>query len=414
MANLMLENRAVRITEPWRMLLFLLLAQLLVAFVGRSIGPLGVLIGEDLSLTKSQIGMLPAALFLGQAASSVPAGFLTDRFGSRRLLFLASFIVALGFITMTLFGEFWIVLLSVIMGGIGYGAMHPITNRGIIYWFPLKQRGTAMGVKQTGITAGSALASLILLPLGEVLGWKIVLQGACILLVIIGAISYLVYRDPPVQGGGNRPIGLIAFYKSMFKMIQNKALLLVSFSAMGLSGAQMCLNTYIVLFAYEKLGISLVLSGILLVISEVCGSLGRIIWGIISDTLFNGNRVLILQIITVLSAISSVTVALIPEVSFWTIAPIIGVFGFSISGFNGIWMNLASEIVPREQSGISSGVSITLGSMGVVIIPPIFGLIVDQTGSFTYGWLLITGMMIVVFSILCYLMVISKRIYKSA
>ncbi|MFB3167653.1 MFS transporter [Neobacillus sp. 179-C4.2 HS] len=97
MANLMVKNKAVHLSEPWRMLLFLLVAQLMVAFVGRSIGPLGVLIGEDLSLTKSQIGMLPAALFLGQAVASVPAGFLTDRYGSRKLLLMAAFCLGLGF-----------------------------------------------------------------------------------------------------------------------------------------------------------------------------------------------------------------------------------------------------------------------------------------------------------------------------
>ncbi|HZG72010.1 MAG TPA: MFS transporter [Chondromyces sp.] len=409
MLNLMLKNKAVLISEPWRMLLFLLLAQLLVAFVGRSIGPLGVLIGEDLSLTKSQIGMLPAALFLGQAFSSVPAGFLTDRFGSRKLLVMAAFCLGLGFLVMTFLGQFWAVLFLVTLGGIGYGSMHPITNRGIIYWFSLQQRGTAMGIKQTGVTAGSALAGLILLPLGAEYGWRPVLLGACILLLISGCVSYLLYRDPPNQVNSANSGGLVTFYKSMFNMLKNKPLMLVSVSAMGLNGSQMCLNTYLVLFAYEKLGIGLVLSGILFVISEVSGSLGRIVWGMISDFLFKGNRIVILLIITVLTAGSSLTVVLIPSASFWMMVPIVIVFGFSVSGFNGIWMNLATEIVPPEQAGISSGVSITFGSIGVILVPPIFGFMVDQTGSFTFGWLLITGMMIVVFFMLNYLLMMNKR-----
>ncbi|MGM0900308.1 MAG: MFS transporter [Bacillota bacterium] len=409
MSNLMVKNKPVFISEPWRMLLFLLLAQLLVAFVGRSIGPLGVLIGEDLSLNKSQIGMLPAALFLGQAFASVPAGFLTDRFGSRKLLVIAAFFLGLGFLVMTFLGQFWAVLLLVMLGGIGYGSMHPITNRGIIVWFPLNQRGTAMGIKQTGVTAGSALAGLILLPLGAVYGWRTVVLGPCILLLISGIVSYMLYRDPPVQAKSDNRGGLVSFYKSMFNMIKNKSLMLVSLSAMGLNGSQMCLNTYLVLFVYEKFGISLVLSGILFVISEVSGTFGRIAWGMISDFLFKGNRIVILLIITVLTAISSLTIALIPSATFWMLVPIVIVFGFSVSGFNGIWMNLASEIVPPEQAGISSGVSITFGSIGVMLVPPTFGLMVDQTGSFTFGWLFITMLMVLVFFMLSYLAIISKR-----
>ena len=84
--------------NPWRMLGFLLLAQLMVAFIGRSISPLGALIGTDLSLTKSQIGMLPAALFLGQAIVSLPAGFATDRIGSRTLLVVSALLMGGGYL----------------------------------------------------------------------------------------------------------------------------------------------------------------------------------------------------------------------------------------------------------------------------------------------------------------------------
>ncbi|MBG9450909.1 MFS transporter [Cytobacillus firmus] len=410
MSNSLAKKEFALTENPWRMLLFLLLAQLMVAFVGRSIGPLGVLIGEDLSLTKSQIGMLPAALFLGQAIISVPAGFLTDLAGSRKLLVLASALMGLGFLFMTLLHDFWLVLLLIVIGGIGYGSMHPITNRGIIYWFPLKQRGTAMGIKQTGITAGSALASLILLPLSVSFGWRFVLLTACILLLGGGFVSYHFYRDPPEleQAKGSR-MSLLQFYKSMFKMFKNKALMLVSFSALGLNGTQMCLNTYIVLFAYEQLKISIFLSGILLVISEVFGTIGRVSWGIISDRLFEGKRVVILIIITIITAMASTSAAVITSAPFWVMAPITALFGFAASGFNGIWMNLASELVPREQAGISSGISITLGSAGAIIIPPLFGLIVDKTGQFSSGWFLITGMMFIVFTLLTALSIMNKK-----
>ncbi len=389
-------------SEPWRMLLCLLLAQLLVAFIGRSIGPLGVLIGNDLSLTKSQVGMLPAALFLGQALASIPAGFITDQVGSRKLLLVISFCVSLSFLLMTFSMQFWLVLLLVVIGGLGYGSMHPVTNRGIIYWFPLNKRGVAMGIKQTGITTGSALAGLLLLPIGAAYGWRPTLAIACILLLIGGIVSFYFYKDPiskkksEIDGKS-----CSSFYLQMVTMLRNKRLMLVSISAMGLSGSQICLVTYIVLYSYEHLGISLFFSGILLVISEVSGSVGRVLWGIISDRLLNGNRVVVLMMITIISAVSSLIIALLPShTTFITMVPIIIVFGFSISGFNAIWMNLASEVVPREQSGISSGLSITLGSMGVILLPPLFGYIVDTFGNFTAGWLSITGIMIVVFLLL--------------
>jgi MFS transporter, ACS family, hexuronate transporter len=388
------------ISEPWRMLLCLLLAQLLVAFIGRSVGPLGVLIGEDLSLSKSQIGMLPAALFLGQALSSIPIGFVADQHGSKHLLLLISLCVGTSFIVMTLSHQFWLVLLLVVIGGLGYGAMHPVTNRGIIHWFTRTQRGFAMGIKQTGITSGSALAGLILLPLSGMYGWRHVVAIACVLLIVGGVVSYSYYHDS-IKKTNMETQNLSSFYSSMLKMMRNKPLMLVSISAMGLSGSQLCLVTYIVIFCYEYLHLSLFLSGVLLVISEVCGSVGRIVWGMISDRLFNGRRVIILMMISGIAGLSSMTLAFIPTyTSFWIMIPITMVFGFAISGFNAIWMNVASEVVDPEYSGLSSGFSITLGSVGVITLPPIFGFIVDHFGSFTSGWIMISGIMVVVFTLL--------------
>jgi MFS transporter, ACS family, hexuronate transporter len=395
--------------EPWKMLACLLLAQLLVAFIGRSVGPLGVLIGEDLELSKSQIGMLPAALFLGQALASIPVGFVVDQTGSKTLLLLISLCVGSSFILMTFSHQFGFVLLLVVIGGLGYGAMHPVTNRGIIHWFQRTQRGFAMGIKQTGITTGSALAGLVLLPLASVYGWRHVVAIACLLLIIGGVVAFTLYHDS-IKETNNQEESRVSFFYSMKHMLANKPLMIVSISAMGLSGSQLCLVTYIVIYCYEYLHISLFLSGVLLVISEICGSFGRIAWGLISDRLFKGKRVIVLMIISGIAAAASLTLAFLPQNTvFVVMIPIIMVFGFAISGFNALWMNVASEVVDTKFSGLSSGFSITLGSLGVITLPPLFGFIVDSFGSFTAGWLMIVGVMILVFLLLLLLLLEIKR-----
>ncbi|WP_257347469.1 MFS transporter [Pseudalkalibacillus decolorationis] len=392
------------LTEPWRMLIWLLIAQLMVALVGRSLGPLGILIGEDLELSKAQIGLLPSALFLGQALASIPVGFMADYLGSKLLLLMLSLCLGLSFLIATLISEFWLVLLLILIGGLGYGAMHPTSNRGIIYWFSQTQRGTAMGIKQMGITFGSALAGFLLLPIAAIYGWRPALFFASLGLVASGFVAYFLYHDPIGREREKQTFSIAFFRNSLAKMFHNKPLLLVSLSAIGLNGAQMCLNTYIVLFAYEKMGISLFLSGMLLVISEISGSFGRVGWGVISDRLFNGRRLIILVIIAALTALSSISVAVLPSgTPFWAIVPIIIVFGFSVAGFNGIWMNMASELVPREQAGVSSGFSITFGSTGVILVPPLFGLLVDHSGSYTAGWLIIPLLMGIVLLLLALL-----------
>ncbi|WP_255437426.1 MFS transporter [Thalassobacillus sp. CUG 92003] len=388
--------------SPWRMLLWLLAAQIMVAFIGRSLGPLGVLIEDDLGLTKAQVGLLPSALFLGQALASIPSGFVVDRFGSKPLLLILSSCIGTSFLLMTFQTNFVLVLLLIMIGGIGYGGMHPTTNRGIVYWFTQKQRGTAMGIKQMGITFGSALSAILLLPLAETYGWRIVVLIACLGLMAAGALAFLFYRDPKVEEDKQRKKASPAStFSSLAAMAKNKPLLLISLSAMGINGSQMCLNTYLVLFTYEQIGINLVLAGLLLVVSEVGGSLGRIGWGVISDRMFGGERLKVMMIIVIITLCLSAVVAFIPAgTPYGLLVPLFFLFGFSVSGFNGIWMNLASELVPKEQAGLSSGFSITLGSAGVILLPPLFGTIIDQSNTYTFAWLMISIIMTVVMIII--------------
>lgn len=404
MEKLLLGRIGVSKSSPWIMLGLLLSTQIAVAFVGRSLAPLGPLIEADLSLTKAQIGMLPAALFLGQSLISLPSGFLADRFGSRWLLLSLSLFLGLSFFIFTFTSNFLLVILFVVIGGFGYGAMQPTSNRGIMYWFPLNKRGSAMGIKQMGVTAGSALSAVILLPIAVEWGWRFALISASLLLICIGVLSTLLYRDPPEEKKESiRKGGFDNFLSSIKKVTKNRRLLAISLASVGLTAAQLSFGTYLVFFFHEKVKLSLYLAGFLFVVSEVFGSIGRIVWGIVSDRLFSGRRIIILIIIAIVTAFNCVTIIFLPaDLALFLVIPFVALFGFCIAGFNGIWMNSASESVPKEQSGVASGFSLMLGSLGVVFGPPIFGAIIDNTGTYTFAWLFLAVLMLIVTGLLLF------------
>lgn len=63
----------------------------------------------------------------------------------------------------------------------------------------------------------------------------------------------------------------------------------------------------------------------------------------------------------------------------------IAIIGFSLAGFNGIWMTLAVESVEKSMSGFASGFSIMVASIGVFLIPPVFGSLVEYWGYLVGG-----------------------------
>jgi len=377
--------------NPWRMLIWLLIAQILIAFIGRGVSPLGVFIGESLQLTNAQIGMLPAALFFGQFVASIPFGVFVDRVGTRRLLLVLTLVLGISFSLVSFATPFWLVLVLMAIGGVGYGAYHPVSTRGILYWFDSLQRGTAMGIKQMGVTVGSALAAFLLVPLSEMFHWRPVLFVSSLVLIIGGLICYYYYRDAVVSMPKTKNARIS---KQLLSMFAHRRLLLLTIGAMTLSASQMSLNTYLILYATNHLLVSIVFAGMLLVISEVGGSLGRVIWGMVSDRLFQGNRMIILCMIATISTLGFVTLATLSEgVNLVVLVLIIFVLGFCLAGYNGLWMNAATEIVPKEQAGLSSGFSTSIGAWGVILGPPLFGLIADVTGSYSASWIVMAVLM---------------------
>lgn len=388
------------IKSAWHMLMWLFIVQISISLIGRSLSPLGPLIENELMLTKTQVGLLPSALFLGHVIMSIPSGLLVDRLGTRKLILIVSFAMSISFALLALMHHFWLLLCFVFLGGSAYSIVAPTTNRGVMNWFALKNRGTAMGIKQMGVTLGSALAALILLPLAAQFGWRGVIFISSLGLAIIGIVVFFRYFDPTPSKAeavsaqaASTPVNS---FKRLLKVINNKMLLYVSFSALCINGTQMALNTYIVFFAYEVINYSLFMSGLLLVISECSGAAGRVIWGTISDRLFDGRRLVVIQIVAVMTSLCCFICGMIRgELSIFLVFPLVVVFGFCTSGFNGVWMNAATESVPRQYSGMGSGFSISVGAIGVLLIAPIFGWLVDVTGSYTPAWWFMAALMII-------------------
>ncbi|TDL32633.1 MFS transporter [Jeotgalibacillus sp. S-D1] len=378
----------------WKMLGWLLIAQILVALVGRGLAPISPFIASDLKLTNAQVGLLPSALFAGQMLVSIPSGLLVDRMGTKKLLLITCLVLGTFYTAAALFNSYVLILICIIIGGMAYGTMHPVTNRGILYWFPQRRRGMAMGIKQMGITFGSALAAVVLLPLAAVTSWRLALATGCLCLIAVGILSYFNYQESPVQPKfkGGKPDTLLTQIKSIAKY---PPLLLISLVAFIINGSQMSLNIYLLFYVGNELLFGLAIAGTMFVISEAGGSAGRIVWGTISDTFFGGSRFGVMFILTLLAFSGSLSMIFLEaDTPVWLLGMLIFIFGFAVSGFNGLWMNIATELTPPEKAGLASGFSLTIGSMGVMFLPPVFGWIADLNGSFAASWLFMAGMML--------------------
>ncbi|WP_274308961.1 MFS transporter [Solibacillus daqui] len=365
------------------LVLLIVIAQLLTAFVGRSLNPFAAYIGESLALTNFQIGFLPTALFVGQFLATLPIGFIADYMATHRLMLILMSIVGGGFLLLSTIDEsYFLALLFIMLAGLGYGGMHPVTNKMLVQLYPIEKISLPMGVKQMSITLGSALSSIVLLAIAEQIGWQPTIAMASLLLLGMGVFVYLLLKphDETFRSHRASEVSLIA---QLEKLMRSVPLFFTTIIALILMGMQITFNTYLLLYLVEVKVWAIYLAGLALACSEIFGALGRVLWGVISDKFLRSNHWLALLIIALWLPFALYGLHIVQD--HLLLLLVIATIGFSLSGFNGVWMNLAVESVPKTLSGSASGYSVTFASVGVFIIPPIFGLILDKASYIQAG-----------------------------
>src|SRR4029434_9234483 len=128
----------------WGLLALVTGAHTLGAVSVLAVAPLAPLLLEDLHLTRAQVGLFLPAIYLGGVVMSLPAGWLTDRFGARLTLSAGQCVT------------------GALVALAACAVVSPATARALLERFPARERGFAMGIKQTGLTLGGIAASLTL------------------------------------------------------------------------------------------------------------------------------------------------------------------------------------------------------------------------------------------------------------
>lgn len=369
----------------WVVLGVTTLAQTSVSVLSQAAAPLAPFIQGDYSLSRAQVGLLTLAVGCGSYFTLVLSGRLIDRLGERAMM-LASGVIAGAFaLAMITAGGFIGALTLLALMGVGTAVATPAGSKAVMSWFEVRVRGTAMGVRQVGIPLGGMIASLALPSLALIVGWRGAVAFGGIFAVLGAVICFAFYREPPRQAARAVSIGPAM---SFGKIIGNKNLWFISVYAVAMLAAQFTFSLYLVVFAHERLGLSVVASGSLLALAQAVAVGSRIGWGVVSDRLLGGDRMRAMAIIAVIAGASSIVFSFLHAgVPLWTVAIMTIFLGASAIGWNGLYVTSVSELAGQEAAGTALGVSLTVSQIGLFVGPPLFGLIADHSGSYQPAWL---------------------------
>jgi MFS transporter, ACS family, hexuronate transporter len=119
---------------------------------------------------------------------------------------------------------------------------------------------------------------------------------------------------------------------------------------------------------------------------------GRVGWGVASDRLFGGRRKIVLILIGLLSAILIMALGFMrPQSPLYLLLPVLFLAGVCLVGYQGVSYALIGELAGKAKTGSALGMMITINAACATLGTPLFGYIVDQTGSYPIAWMLLAG-----------------------
>jgi predicted MFS family arabinose efflux permease len=261
-------------------------------------------------------------------------------------------------------------------------------------WFPMEKRGMAMGVRQTGIPVGGALAAASLPAIAALMGWRIAVVASGVTCFLAVAACWFLYSTPEGAVAGSSPL--------MRKQRNHPGDILTrDVALLGLAGAllplgQFALLTYLALYLKETQNIPVTTTATLLVGAQIAGAAGRILWGIWSDRWFRQRRKPALVWASMFSTGGSLVLGWLPQgVPLWVIGIVVLVYAFNTIGWHGSWIAMLAEIAGPDKQGRTLGLAMTIMYPGIIILPPFFGLFVDYTHSWQWAWTVLAAVLAV-------------------
>ena len=331
---------------------------------------------EGLSL--EQAGILVACPTAGLLLTLVAWGAAADRWGER--LVLGAGLALAGAILLVAAAVHGTAALGGCLAAAGAAgaSVYAASGRLILGWFPARQRGLAMGIRQSAQPLGVAVAALALPSIGArgrpaALGFLGIFCLAAALLVAVAV------RDParPSRQGlprGNSPYraGPGGARTMLWRIHAASALLVVP---------QFAVATFALVFLVDAHGLEPVTAGRVLAIAQACGAFSRLGAGVWSDRMrsrMRPMRALALATALVLGALAAGAAVRAP----WAVAALFAAVIISVST-NGLAFTAVAEHAGSSWAGRALGIQNTGQNALGAVTPPVLAAVIGAAGYAT-------------------------------
>jgi MFS family permease len=364
----------------WGLLVYAWVANYLIRMALSALLPL---IMAELALSYTGAGFLASAFFYAYTVMQLPAGFLGDRLGRKRVLLGGIVLGAFASVLTGLAGSFWILFLARVLTGLSQGCLFSNDRVIIAAYTPREKMALGQGISFSGPGLGTALGLLLAGVLGELMPWR----GVFFVFALPPLLAaLLLWRRVPEPSGAI--VGAAAGW-SLGRVAATPELWLLGLAGIMPVYIQFVIATWGPLFFVEVGVTALGRSALYASFQGVPAPLGLLAMGWLADRVHQRgiSRKVVMAATILLAGVAFAGLGATVQakgppglLAFFIIAT-----SFFLWGTWGPSFALLAERFPPGILGTAFGLYNTICFLGAVAGPLLTGWIRDVTGSFAWA-----------------------------
>ncbi|KES18867.1 MFS transporter [Gilliamella apicola] len=378
-------------------------------------------IAQEFGLSQTQMGFLLSAFLWPYALANLPAGWLVDKFGPKKMFSWASGLWSIVTIICGFLNSYSMFYAMRVVLGVVESPFFTSGLKTTQTWFSKEERGVPVSIINTGSQIANAIAPPLLTILMLTMSWR----GMFIIIGVFGLLVMLVwlkiYRDPTpqelliIKGDNNQEEPKTKQAQSSWgDLLKQKMTWFMILGNFGIMFTIWVYLTWLPSYLEKEQGFTLKQMGWIASIPFFCGIIGVILGGIISDYAIrrgfkpiNARKIPIVGG-AIIAAASVAPIAFIDNTVLSIVLLSVGYFASQLP--SGVIWTLAADVAPSHQVGSLGAIQNFGGFLGAAMAPIITGIILDITGSF--GYVFILGACLLILGAISYGIFLKKPITK--
>jgi MFS transporter, DHA1 family, multidrug resistance protein len=356
--------------------LLLALSIFLVIAATNILTPLLPAVRDDFGVSIATAGFIVGSYGLARLAVDLPAGFLADRVGHRRLSLIAIVLLIVASIVGLTAGSVEVLILSRVGSGIAVGILATVILAGLSATANVENRGKVMSLFHVANNTGIALYPMVGGLIGLAIGWRATFAVTAVLAVVAAAIliPLLLRIDfSQAEGKGGRKADASRVLHGRQRAI---AIAVTNFGVVAnMIHRHGFRNTILPLYAATALGLGGVSIATAIALMSITGLIVATPGGILGDRI--GRRRVITAGLAAVAVGDLVFLVTGDLLSFLLVAALIGFGDF----FTSSQTALLSEIVPPAQRTKALSSYRFSADLGALIGPVMLAAVMDFSNA---------------------------------